>query len=54
MTAVLLLDTGNDVVGVSFPSTDAARDWEDAPPEVASVVCVTIISKRDALARFFE
>lgn len=52
MTAVLLLDTGNDVIGVNFPSTDAARDWEDAHPEVASVGCVTIISKRDSLDRF--
>lgn len=48
---ILLVTTGQgSTVGVRFPSAEAAREWEDAHPDVEGVGCVPLVTKSQARA----
>lgn len=45
---LLIEDNEGGVIGVAFPSADAARDWEDTH-EVSAVGCVPLMTPAAAL-----
>lgn len=47
---VLLIETAQGAtVAVRFPSIDAAREWEDAHPDVEGVGCAVLVTRKEAL-----
>lgn len=48
---ILLIDgTEGNTEGIRFPSSEAARTWEDAHPQIVARGCIRLISKTEALA----